>query len=94
MSSIALTAAWLYARRRALTSPATDEVSLTAFTSRAVATSAVFVVSVGLAFAGLLPALLCWVVVMPAVRRFVPRRVTTGWRGTARTVPRQRVPDA
>jgi hypothetical protein len=35
---------------------------------RAVVTSVVFLVSIGVAFAGLLPAVLCWVLMLPAAR--------------------------
>jgi uncharacterized membrane protein len=78
LTSAALTATWLYAVRRGLVDPALTGGERTAITRRAVATTTVFAASVGLAFLGLVVAVTCWLVVLPAVRRTVSR-----WRAPA-----------
>ncbi len=42
-------------------------------TTRSFVTSAVFVVSIGAAYLGLLAAVLCWMVLLPLVRKAVVR---------------------
>jgi uncharacterized membrane protein len=74
LSSATLTLSWLYARRRDLTDPNVPDADLSAFTARALATSAVFAASILVAFTGLVPAVLCWLVLLPVVRRVVVRR--------------------
>jgi len=68
VSSVVLTLTWLYARNRRLVEPSLANGDLRRFTMRAVVTSVVFLVSIGAAFAGLLPAVLCWVLLLPAAR--------------------------
>jgi uncharacterized membrane protein len=72
VSSIALTVTWLYAVGRRLTDPGLRPSQLRGFTARAVVTSAVFVLSIGAAFFGLLPAVLCWLVLIPLGRLLIP----------------------
>jgi uncharacterized membrane protein len=70
-ASIALTGTWLYASRTAhLLDPKAEPQQLHDFTVRSLATSGTFVLSIGVAYvAGLLGALLCWLVLLPVVRR-------------------------
>jgi uncharacterized membrane protein len=72
VASIALTATWLYAvGRRLVADPRSPDVR--GFTTRSVATTTVFVLSIAAAFAGLVPAVLAWTVVIPAVRLVLGR---------------------
>ncbi|MGY1696082.1 MULTISPECIES: TMEM175 family protein [unclassified Geodermatophilus] len=73
LASAALTATWLYAARRGLLDPRLDDRSTAVITRRAFATTAVFAASVGAAFVGLVPAVCCWLVVLPVVRVLVGR---------------------
>jgi hypothetical protein len=66
---IALTLTWLYAVRRGLVKPLTTATQVRAFTTRAFATSAIFLLSVGAAFLGLSVAVLFWLVLLPLARR-------------------------
>lgn len=68
VSSFALTASWLYAVRRGLIGPSVPAAATRAFTARAAATSAVFLLSVGAAFLGLPVAVMFWLVVLPLAR--------------------------
>ena len=78
--SIAMSATWVYAVKRGLVEPSQDSVEISEFTARSFATTAVFVLSIGLAFLGLWAATLCWLVLLPFVRvavgRIVRRRAT------------------
>jgi uncharacterized membrane protein len=74
LSSLALTITWVYARHQALT-VAGPERELRTFTARAVATTAVFVASILVAFAGLWAAALCWLLMLPLARRLATRAV-------------------
>jgi uncharacterized membrane protein len=76
LTSAALTTTWLYALRRGLVDPALTGEERATITRRAAATTAVFAVSVALAFLGLAVAVSCWLVVLPAVRMTVSRRRT------------------
>jgi uncharacterized membrane protein len=73
VSSLALTASWIYAVRRALLNPAVPAGEVRAFTGRALATSAVFLLSVGAAFLGLPVAVLFWLVLLPLARLLLAR---------------------
>jgi uncharacterized membrane protein len=78
LTSITFSAMWLYAVRRGL---ATDRGGRAGardrhvFTLRSFATTGAFLVSVGAAVWGLLPAVLCWTVLLPVARAAVGRRV-------------------
>jgi TMEM175 potassium channel family protein len=74
LTSATLTATWSYAVRRGLVDPLLPEEQRNAITLRAAATTAVFAVSVGIAFLGLAAAVVCWLVVLPAMRIAVTRR--------------------
>ena len=74
LTSAALTATWLYAARRGLLDPGLGPRRTAAMSRRAFATTAVFAASVGAAFAGLTPAVLFWLVVLPVVRLLVARQ--------------------
>jgi TMEM175 potassium channel family protein len=73
LASIALTLTWLYAVRRGLVNPATPASEVRAFTGRAFATSAVFLLSVAAAFLGLPVAVLFWLVLLPLARALLAR---------------------
>ena len=73
VSSLALTASWVYAVHRRLVSPSVPAAEVRAFTGRAVATSAVFLLSVGAAFLGLPVAVLFWLVLLPLARLLLAR---------------------
>jgi uncharacterized membrane protein len=68
VSSLALTTTWLYAVRRGLLDRSTSASEIRAFSSRALATSAIFLLSVGAAFFGLSVAVLFWLVLLPLAR--------------------------
>src|SRR3954452_745011 len=68
VSSVILTLTWLYARNRRLVDATPGSGELKSFTTRAVVTSVVFLISIGAAFAGLMPAALCWLLMIPAAR--------------------------
>jgi uncharacterized membrane protein len=73
LTSAAMTATWLYAVRRGLVRATLSRAETSAITVRATATTAVFAGSVGAAFLGLWPAVLCWLVVLPVVRLVIGR---------------------
>jgi multisubunit Na+/H+ antiporter MnhG subunit len=73
VSSFALTASWVYAVHRRLINPSVPAAEVRAFTGRAVATSAVFLLSVGAAFLGLPVAVLFWLVLLPLARLLLAR---------------------
>ena len=73
VSSFALTASWLYAVRRRLVDQSVPEAEVRAFTGRALATSAVFLLSVAAAFLGLPVAVLFWLVLLPLARVLLAR---------------------
>jgi uncharacterized membrane protein len=73
VSSLALTASWIYAVRRRLINPSVPGGEVRAFTGRALATSAVFLLSVGAAFLGLPVAVLFWLVLLPLARVLLAR---------------------
>jgi uncharacterized membrane protein len=73
LTSITFTTAWLYALSRGLVSERENHVRRAEVTTRAFVTNGVFLVSIGAAFFGLLPAVLCWVVLLPLVRKVVLR---------------------
>jgi hypothetical protein len=72
VSSFALTITWLYGVGRHLTDTALPPSQLHGFTARAVVTSTVFLLSIAAAFFGLLPAALCWLMLLPLGRLLVP----------------------
>jgi TMEM175 potassium channel family protein len=97
VSSIALTVTWLYAVRRHLTDPALESTELRQFTARALVTSAIFLLSIGAAFLGLLVAALFWLVLLPAGRILVPavtRRLSAVGHSAVASTPRSETPDA
>jgi uncharacterized membrane protein len=71
LTSAALTATWVYARHRGLVDPSLSSAGADVVTRRACATTGVFVASIGMAFLGLTAAVVCWLVVLPAVRMAV-----------------------
>ena len=75
--SAALTLSWIYACRRGLVTASLTGPARALVTGRAVATTMVFLLSVGPAVAGLVPAACCWLLAVPAarlvVRRVLPR---------------------
>jgi len=73
LTSLTFTATWLYAKTHGLLDPSLDEALIREITTRSFVTSAVFVVSIGAAFLGLLAAALCWMVLLPLVRNAVLR---------------------
>jgi uncharacterized membrane protein len=76
VASITLTAAWLYAVRKRLLNPSLRPQERRAFTARAFATSAIFLLSVGAAFFGLPVAVLFWLVLLPLARRVLVHAAT------------------
>jgi uncharacterized membrane protein len=68
VSSIALTATWLYAVRGSLIDEAIPARQLHALTLRALATSAIFLLSIAAAFFGLSVAVLVWLLLLPLAR--------------------------
>jgi uncharacterized membrane protein len=73
-ASASLTAMWMYAVRRGLVDESLDRSQVTGFTLRAVLTSAIFLLSIGAAFLGLLAAVTVWVVLPPVARALAARR--------------------
>jgi len=65
---------WLYALRGGLVDETLDRSTAQDVTRRSLATSGVFLVSIGAAFLGLPAALLCWLVLIPAIRVLLARR--------------------
>jgi uncharacterized membrane protein len=72
--SAALTLSWIYACHCGLVDAALTEHTRALVTGRAVATTMVFLLSIGAAFVGLVPAAICWLLAVP-VARLVVRRV-------------------
>ena len=87
LASITLTATWLYAVRKRLISPSASPSDIKAFTGRAFATSAIFLLSVGAAFFGLLVAVLFWLVLLPVARTLIVRATSRRRSGTAPHLP-------
>jgi uncharacterized membrane protein len=83
VSSIAVTATWLYAVRRHLTDAAMPASQIHAFTVRALGTSAIFLLSVGAALLGLPVAVLFWLVLLPLARTVLARAATRQQQPTA-----------
>ena len=78
VASLALSVLWFYASRSGLTDPAIGPAERRVIDRRSWITVAGFVVAIGVAFIGLLPAILMWVVVVPGVRRLLsPRAAST-----------------
>ena len=73
VTSLALTATWLYAVRRGLVRRSVDRADTRDMSRRAIAATAVFALSVPAAFLGLPVALACWLVLLPAARTLVTR---------------------
>jgi hypothetical protein len=90
VSSIALTVTWLYAVGRHLTDTALLRSQLREFTARAVVTSAAFLLSIGAAFFGLVPAALCWLLLLPLGRVLVPLVMRAPERGPDAVTHRSR----
>jgi len=90
VSSIALTVTWLYAVGRHLTDTALRPSQLREFTARAVVTSAAFLLSIGAAFFGLVPAALCWLLLLPLGRLLVPLVMRAPGRGPDAVTHRSR----
>ena len=75
VTSLTLTAMWLYAVRRRLVDQSLDPHLSAEFTLRAVLTSAIFLFSIGAAyFLGLLAAVTVWVALLPVARSLASRR--------------------
>jgi len=73
ITSAALTGTWVYAVGRGLTRPSLSSTDSARITARAVITTAVFAVSIGVALLGLTPAVVCWLALLPAARFAVAR---------------------
>jgi uncharacterized membrane protein len=71
ISSLTLTAMWLYARQRGLVDSSMPAEEQRRFSMRAAVTSGIFVLSIGGAFFGLWTAMLCWLLLLPAARILV-----------------------
>lgn len=67
-TSLALVLMWTYARTHDLLTPGLRPEQIRGFTVGSLVTLAVFVVSVGAAFLGLLAAAICWVAMIPVTR--------------------------
>lgn len=72
--SATFTLTWLYALRAGLVDGDLSASQRAEGTVRSVLSTGVFVLSVPVAFLGLLPAAMCWVVLLPLVRHVVVRR--------------------
>jgi uncharacterized membrane protein len=73
LTSLTFTATWLYAKSHGLVDPSLDEARSREMTTRSFVTSAVFVVSIGAAYLGLVAAVLCWMVLLPLARNTAVR---------------------
>jgi uncharacterized membrane protein len=73
VASALLTTIWLYALHRGLTAPDLPPQRTRGVSRRGVATTCVFATSIGVAFLGLIPAAVMWLVVLPAARMLVSR---------------------
>jgi uncharacterized membrane protein len=83
VSSIALTTTWFYAVRRKLIGAAVPVSQVRTFSARALATSVIFLLSIGAALLGLPVAVLCWLLLLPVARALlvhatVPRQLMSG----------------
>jgi uncharacterized membrane protein len=78
VTSITFTATWLHAVRGGLVDPRLSPGEQAEITARSFVASGVFVIAVGVSFLGLLPAALCWLVLLPLVRLVVIRRQRAG----------------
>jgi uncharacterized membrane protein len=74
LTSLSFTVTWLYAQRAGLVDERIGHARRLELTVRSFATTGVFVASIGAAFLGLLPAVLCWLVLLPLVREAAVRR--------------------
>jgi uncharacterized membrane protein len=75
IASVVFTATWLYASRTSgLINESASEQELREFRLRSLATSGTFILAIGVAFIGLLPAAVFWVVVLP-IARFLAVRI-------------------
>jgi uncharacterized membrane protein len=90
VASACLTSTWVYALRRRLVDESLDHRQVAEFTLRAVTTTAIFMLSIGAAFLGLLAAVIIWVALPPLVRIVAARhyRASTGSANAA--VPKER----
>jgi uncharacterized membrane protein len=77
VTSLLLTLLWAYVLHRRLQDPQLTRTQQQAISRRAVATSAVFALSVAVAFLGLWPAVAMWLVVLPGTRMALSRGVPT-----------------
>ncbi len=73
-TSLSFTAVWLHAVRRGLVDQNLGPLQRREATTGAFVANGVFLISVGAAFFGLLPATLCWLVLLPAARSLLVRR--------------------
>ncbi len=76
-TSAALTATWLYALRRGLTSPSLPRAEVRRITLRGLITTGVFAVSIAASFLGLPVAIAFWIGVLPVARLLITRRRAT-----------------
>jgi uncharacterized membrane protein len=72
--SATFTLTWLYALRAGLVDPSVGPAARLEHTVRSLLATGVFLLTVVIAFLGLLPAALCWIVLLPLIRRVVVRR--------------------
>ncbi|MGV1037740.1 MAG: TMEM175 family protein [Candidatus Nanopelagicales bacterium] len=83
LTSTAMSLTWLYAVKRNLTESSLSQQEIREFTTRSIATTIVFLISVGLAFFGLWAAAVGWLILLPIARvglgrvRLRPRSGTT-----------------
>jgi len=84
LASALLSAIWVYAVQRGLLSPSVAQARVRQVSLRAAVPPAVFAASIGVAFLGLGPAAVMWLVVLPAARSLVARRPPGGERPAAR----------
>jgi predicted membrane protein len=83
IASASLTAMWVYAVRRGLVDDSLDDSQVAGFTLLAVMTSAIFLLSIGAAFLGLLAAVTVWVALPPFARLLAGRRYPTSIAGVS-----------
>jgi uncharacterized membrane protein len=73
LTSFSLSVTWLYALRRGLVDKRIGRSRRRDVTVRSLASTGVFVVSIGAAFLGLFPAVVCWLLLLPVVRNAAAR---------------------
>ena len=73
VTSVTFSLTWLYALRRNQVDDRLDRRARRDSAVRSFATSAVFLLSIGAAFLGLFPEVLCWVALLPAIRVVLAR---------------------